>query len=382
MLRVASIGLLCAAAFLAGCGGNGDEQSPPTTTAAATTEREAPPSNRRSTGELARSRGGPRVQTVATGLDTPWEIAFLPDGRALITERGGDVLLRSRSGSVSKVGSVARTTEIGEGGLLGIAVDLDFDDNRFVYMYRTTGDGNEVVRFRFEGGRLREEATIARGIAAAGIHDGGRIHFGPDGRLYFSAGDAANQSTAQDPNSLNGKILRLDESAYHGDGARPEVFSMGHRNPQGFGWQPGTDRLYENEHGAAANDELNLLRKGANYGWPEVEGGENRDGFTAPLAFYTETLAPSGSTFVTLPGSEWTGDYLIGCLAGQQIRRVRFDGTKVEVNEPLFQGEFGRIRTVVEGPDGALYALTNNTDGRGDPGPDDDRLLRIVPPSS
>jgi glucose/arabinose dehydrogenase len=261
-----------------------------------------------------------------------------------------------------------------------MAIDPEFGDNSFVYLYRTTGDGNEVARFRFEDGGLEEEATIARNIPAAGIHDGGRLRFGPDDRLYFSAGDAAQPDTAQDADSLAGKILRLDEDAYRGDGARPEVFTMGHRNPQGFDWQPESDRMYQNEHGDSGNDEVNLLRRGANYGWPEVEGGDHGD-FAAPLAYYPDSIAPSGSTFVSLPGSEWTGDYLIGCLVGQQIRRLRFDGSEVTVNEAMFEGEFGRVRTVVEGPDGALYALTNNTDGRGSPRDGDDRVLRIVPPA-
>jgi glucose/arabinose dehydrogenase len=366
--------IAAALAALAGCGGGDDEpkrtQPPPPVT---TQAPERGP---------VRSSGGPKVETVAEGLDVPWEIAFLPDGRALITERPGRVRLLSRDLKLDPdpVAEIDVQAE-GEAGLLGLAVDPDFRTNRFVYVYRTVSSGNEVARYRLVGGSLRDEAPIVRGIQAGGIHDGGRIRFGPDRRLYFSTGETGEPDLSQDPDSLNGKILRLDPTQYRGGGGRPEIFSLGHRNPQGFDWQPRTDRFVENEHGPEGDDEVNILRKGANYGWPEVQGSERRDGFTPPVAFYPTSIAPSGATFVRQPGSEWTGDYLIGCLVGEQIRRVGFDGDKVTTNEPLFEGRFGRIRTVVEGPDGALYALTNNTDGRGSPREGDDRVLRIVPPA-
>ncbi|MBA3300532.1 MAG: PQQ-dependent sugar dehydrogenase, partial [Thermoleophilaceae bacterium] len=159
------------------------------------------------------------------------------------------------------------------------------------------------------------------------------------------------------------------------------IYTTGHRNPQGFDWLPGTRTLIEDEHGPDGDDEVNVLRKGANYGWPEVRGEQKRAGFTAPAAIYPESIAPSGATFVRRRGSEWSGDYLIGALVGEQIRRVRVNRSgRVSLNRPLFEGRYGRIRTVTEGPDGALYALTNNTDGRGSPRPGDDRVLRIVPP--
>jgi glucose/arabinose dehydrogenase len=373
MRRVAV--LVAAIAALAGCGGD-DEPERTQPPAPVTAETETAPER-----ELARSRGGPRVETAVEGLEAPWEIAFLPDGRALITERPGRVRLLSRELRLRREPVAEVDVEaVGESGLLGLAVDPRFRRNRFVYLYRTTGSGNEVARYRLDGERLREQAVVARGIQSAAIHDGGRIRFGPDDRLYFSAGEAGQPELSQDPDSLNGKILRLDPGEYRGGGARPEVFSLGHRNPQGFDWQPRTDRFVEDEHGPDGDDEVNILRKGANYGWPEVQGSQRREGLTAPVAFYSTSIAPSGATFVRLPDSEWTGDYLIGCLVGEQIRRVGFDGDRVTTNEALFEGRFGRIRTVVEGPDGALYALTNNTDGRGSPREGDDRVLRIVPP--
>jgi glucose/arabinose dehydrogenase len=371
-----ALALLAAAG---GCGGDGDEadrDSPPPPPARTTAE---PPPDE---SDLARSRGGPRVETVATGLEAPWEIAFLPDGRALVTERPGRVRLLEpdltlRADPVAAIDVAA----IGEGGLLGAAIDPQFGRNGFVYLYRTTNDGNQVVRYRFTGGGLEDETVIVEGIAASAIHDGGRIHFGPDRRLYFSTGDAAQDDLAQEPDSLNGKILRLDPDQYRGGGGRPDVFSLGHRNPQGFDWRFRGGLFVSDEHGSDGDDEVNILREGANYGWPLVRG-EDHGEFEAPVAVYPDSIAPSGGTFVSLSGSEWTGDYLFGALVGEQIRRVRLDDSgEAIVNEALFEGDFGRVRTVVEGPDGALYALTSNRDGRGSPREGDDRILRIVPPA-
>lgn len=324
-------------------------------------------------------REEPRVRTIATGLEAPWEIAFLPDGRALITERPGRVRLLSRDGRLqaSPVASVD-VAAVGEGGLLGLAVDPRFEENGFVYLYRTVESGNEVARYRFVDSRLVEEAVLVRGIEAAAIHDGGRLRFGPDGFLYFSTGDAAQDGLAQDPGSLNGKILRLAPAAFRGAGGRPEVYSLGHRNPQGFDWQRG--RMVASEHGPDGDDEVNVLRRGANYGWPEIRGEQTREGMVAPVNVYSDSIAPSGAAFVRRSGSAWSGDFLMACLVGERLQRVRLEGSRVVEDEALFEGRFGRLRTVVEGPDGGLYVLTSNRDSRGSPGEDDDRVLRIEPP--
>jgi glucose/arabinose dehydrogenase len=327
----------------------------------------------------ARGAAGPKTSTIARGLKVPWEIAFLPDGGALITERPGIVVKLTAKHAIRHVADINVVSD-GENGLLGLALDPDFGRNRFVYVFLTTRSGNVVRRYRYAGGRFSAPRTIVRGIPSEVNHDGGRLHFGPDRRLYISTGDAVRPSLAQDRSALNGKILSLGLRAARGDGGRPRIVSMGHRNPQGFDWQPGTRRLYEDEHGQNGNDEINLIEPGSNYGWPLLEGGARRSGFAAPLATYSPSIAPSGATFVHRPGSAWSGDYLVACLRGSQIRRLKLSGRRVVSEEALFANQFGRLRAVVEGPDGALYALTNNTDGRGQPRPGDDRVIRIVPP--
>ncbi|MDQ3719541.1 MAG: PQQ-dependent sugar dehydrogenase [Actinomycetota bacterium] len=366
---------------VAGCGGNDERPAP----------APAPEAPRAGTGAtstprpeaLQRARGRPRVETVASGLEIPWDLAFLPDGGALVTERPGRVRLLGADGRLrARVLATVEVDDAGEGGLLGVVVDPRFERNRFVYLYRTTSSGNEVVRYRMIRERLEEQAVVVRGIRSGVIHDGGRMRFGPGGELYLTSGEAGQEDLAQEPSSLNGKILRMSPEQYRGRGGRPEVFSTGHRNPQGLDWQPGTGRLVSDEHGPDGDDEINFLRRGANYGWPRIRGEEAGGGLVKPVVVYPESIAPSGATFVRRPGSAWTGDYLIGALVGEQVRRVTIDRSgRVTRNEALFERQFGRIRTVVEGPDGTLYLLTNNRDGRGSSNTGDDRILRVVPPA-
>jgi glucose/arabinose dehydrogenase len=295
---------------------------------------------------------------VAEGLEVPWEIAWLPDGRALITERPGRIRM------VAEV----PVSALGEGGLMGLALDPEFETQPFVYLYFTTADGLQLERWRFEDDRLTRETSLIDGVIEAGaIHDSGRIAFGPDRALYVATGDAGNADLAQEPGSLNGKYLRLTE--YRGGPTRPEVVSSGHRNPQGFDWQPGTARLISTEHGPAGDDEINEIREGRNYGWPEVTGSDHGD-FTAPLKVYEDSVAPSGAAF-------WRGDFWFATLRGESLRRLELDDGSEEV---LLEGEYGRLRTVRVGPDGALYVLTSNLDGRGSPADGDDRVLRLTAP--
>jgi glucose/arabinose dehydrogenase len=336
----------------------------------------------------ARPSRRPRVRTVATGLEIPWEIAFLPNRSGLVTERPGRVRLLGADGRLRKR-PVARVpvSAQGEGGLLGLALDPEFKRNRFVYLYYTTADGMRLERWRYSRGRLHRERSLVDGIAAGRVHDSGRIAFGPDRRLYVATGDSGDGELAQS-DSLNGKFLSLAPAQYRGDGGTPEIISRGHRNPQGFDWQPGTRRLIATEHGPTEGldgpggyDEVNRIVKGGNYGWPRVYGFD-QSGFNAPLRVYRQPLAPSGASFVTRKGSAWTGDFIFACLRGEQLRRLRFRRDSITVDEPLLRGRFGRLRTVVEGPGGDLYVLTSNRDGRGVPGARDDRILRITPPRS
>lgn len=333
--------------------------------------------------KAAPARRAPRVRTVARNLRIPWEIAFLPggSGRALITERPGRVRMLTRRGRLLErpVARIPVDAE-GEGGLLGLAFDPRFAGNRFVYVYLTRSSGMKLIRYRFSGGRLRKPTEVLDGIRAGPNHDSGRIAFGPDRRLYVATGDAGRPELAQRRDSLNGKFLRLGPRRYHGRDVRPAVVSRGHRNPQGLDWQPGTGRLVATEHGASGCDEVNVIRAGNNYGWPEADcGGQGAAGFTPPIVLYKSGIAPSGATFVSAR-SRWRGDYLVAGLAGEQISRVVFSNRRVQRVVPMFQGRFGRLRTVVQGPDRALYALTSNRDGRGSPRRGDDRVLRIALP--
>jgi glucose/arabinose dehydrogenase len=330
-----------------------------------------------------------RVETVATGLVIPWEIAFMPDGRALVTERPGRVRLLGRHGRLRRAPvAYVPVSARGEGGLLGLALDPRFATNHLVYLYFTTAAGMRLERWRWRQSRLVRRAALLDGIEAGHVHDSGRIAFGPDRRLYVSTGDAGRGELAQDPQSLNGKLLALGPAQYRrGAEVRPEIVASGLRNSQGFDWQPGSGRLIATEHGPTGFDgpqgfdEVNEIAAGHNYGWPVVFGGQTGDGrFDAPLRVYSEAIAPSGATFVTRRGSRWSGDYLLAALRGRQLRRLTFDGGVVVAEHALFTGRFGRLRTVVEGPRGDLYLLTSNRDGRGEPTRADDRIIRVVPP--
>jgi glucose/arabinose dehydrogenase len=341
---------------------------------------------------LAVGAGGPgRPQAVewVRGLEIPWAVAFAPDGRAFVTERPGRVRVVRGGRLEPQPAAVLPVAHVGEGGLLGIALHPRFPDPPYVYVYYTyTSDGlrNRVERLREQGGRLVRDRVILDDIPGAFVHDGGRIRFGPDGMLYVGTGDARQPSLAQDRRSLAGKILRLTP-----DGGVPDdnpfpgspVYSLGHRNVQGLAWHPQTRRLYATEHGPSgergfAHDEVNLIRPGGNYGWPEVLCGQDgRPEFVDALACSgNDTWAPSGADFVTR--GPWRGRLLVANLRGAHLRAFLLspDGGRVERQEVVLSG-FGRLRDVVEGPDGALYVLTSNRDGRGQPAPSDDRILRL-----
>jgi glucose/arabinose dehydrogenase len=297
-----------------------------------------------------------------------------------LLERGG----RLQPASVARVA----VAEQGEGGLLGLAIDPDFSSNGFVYLYFTGTAGMRLERWHWTGRRLVRQASLVDAIQAGDVHDSGRIAFGPDDRLYLATGDAGRPELSQEPGSLNGKMLALTPGQYRGhDAVRPDIIALGLRNSQGFDWQPGTGALVANDHGPSGfdgpegYDEVDQIVPGGNYGWPRVIGNATGSGkFVAPLRVYRDAIAPSGATFLERPGSAWTGDYFLAALRGEELRRLVLDDGRVVVDEPLLQGSYGRLRTVREGPDGCLYVLTSNRDGRGAPRLGDDRILRVCPP--
>ena len=337
---------------------------------------------------------GVGIEVVAGKLKIPWSIDWTPDWTALFTERGGDLrIIRDGILLPDPIFSVD-VIDDAEGGLLGIAVDPEFEENQYIYMYQTyKTDGttlNKVVRYTLANVTVSEDLVLVDGIPGASYHDGGRIQFGPDGNLYITTGDAGNPSLAQDLDSLAGKILRITR-----EGAIPQdnpfsnsaVWSWGHRNPQGMDWD-GSGNLIATEHGPSgergeAHDEINLILPGANYGWPETVGDESMAGMQDPLLHTgSETWAPSGSEFYDgdmIPG--WTGKYFVANLLGEHLRMIDLDlsNNGTHSHEGLFEGQFGRLRDVQTGPDGFLYLLTSNRDGRGSPVSDDDRILKIVP---
>ncbi|MCU1432660.1 MAG: glucose sorbosone dehydrogenase [Actinotalea sp.] len=321
-------------------------------------------------------------QDVLTGLVSPWSLAFLPGGAVLVTLRDpGQVLLVTADGVAPLIGpgadALATTTRHdGEGGLLGIAVEPAADGR--VFLYRTTDSGNEVVRARLDAGAgtLGDLEPVLTGIPAAGNHDGGRIAFGPDGFLYVTTGDAGATDRSQDPGSLGGKILRITVDGDPAPGnpeAGSPVWTLGHRNVQGIGWDA-DGRMFASEFGQNTFDELNLIEPGNNYGWPQVEGIAGAPGMTDPLVTWsTDVASPSG-----LAVSD--GGVHLASLRGQRLWTVGFDGEGFAEPAAALVEELGRLRDVVVGPDGALWVLTQNTDGRGAPRDGDDRLVRLLPP--
>lgn len=322
-------------------------------------------------------------QDVLTDLITPWGMAFLPSGAVLITLRDpGQVLLLTDAGAAALVGpgadALATTTRHGgEGGLLGIAVAEDVAETGLVYLYRTTDQGNEVVRAVLDAaaGTLGELVPVLRGIPAAGNHNGGRIAFGPDGHLYVGTGDAGRPDAAQDPDSSAGKILRVTPDGDPAPGnptPGSPVWSLGHRNVQGLAWDA-DGRMLASELGQNAYDELNVIEPGRNYGWPVVEGRGDVPGMVDPVVTWSTDLASPSGIAVTEDG------VYVAALRGQRLWAVGFlpDGF-ADAGDALV-GELGRLRDVAVGPDGALWILTQNTDGRGTPRDGDDRLVRIEP---
>lgn len=343
---------------------------------------------------------GVRVEVWVEGLDIPWSLLFLPDGRALVSERKGVIRLIKNGRVQNRPYAVLDVAHVGEGGLMGLAAGPEFRSKPFIYaMHTYNKDGklyNRVIRLKDEGDTGRFEKVIIDLIPGGNVHDGGRIAFGPDRMLYITTGETFRSELAQDLSSLGGKILRVDrEGGIPSDNpfAGSPVYSYGHRNPQGIGWQPGTGRLFESEHGPSgefghfANDEINVIVKGGNYGWPSVIGAPGLTQYIDPIIDWKHTTPPSGMTFYNGDRlKHMKGDLFVATLKSKALIRIRLekDSAKVTRIERWFasnysEGKYGRLRDVVEGPDGALYFLSNNRDGRGTPKPGDDKIYRIVP---
>ena len=323
------------------------------------------------------------VSIIAENLEIPWDIAFLPDGGILVTERTGHLLVITDSDRHEiPVEGVRRG---GESGLLGVTLHPNFAQNHFVYVYLSSSQAganvNRVERYVFDGATLSDKKIIIDNIPGAVYHDGGRMEFGPDGKLYITTGDATRPQIAQDKNSLGGKILRLND-----DGSIPSdnpfgtaVWSYGHRNPQGLAWDT-EGRLWETEHGPTGEqglccrDELNLLAKGGNFGWPTITGDQEKEGMLLPKKHsgVSETWAPASLVYID-------GSLYFGGLKGESLYEAGIQGENVVEFKEHFVGQFGRIRTVRVGPDNMLYMTTSNTDGRGDAFEGDDKIIRIDP---
>lgn len=323
------------------------------------------------------SAPGQEVEVVVSDLNIPWDVDFLPSGEVLITERPGNLLVIT--GTERKVIKISGVVHTAEGGLLGIAVHPRFSENHWIYLYLTSTEGgrttNRVERYVLSvaDSAVSERKVIISGILGSAVHDGGQLEFSPDNFLFITTGDAGDERLAQDKTSLNGKILRVQD-----DGSIPKdnpfgsaVYSYGHRNPQGLAWDS-EGRLWATEHGPSGtetgNDELNLIEKGKNYGWPVIRGSQTRQGMETPVieSGRNETWAPAGLAF-------WEGRLYFAGLRGQAL--YAYDPGRAELKK-FWAGRYGRLRAVKRGP-GGLYVTTSNRDGRGNARSGGDKLLLI-----
>jgi glucose/arabinose dehydrogenase len=369
---------LALSALVAGCSDDDDGAGPPTVTAAPSAEESArPPTKPSSPSPSRKDRPGPPrvVDTVARNLSVPWGIDFLPDGTAIVTERDTRRVLTIADGKVSQVGLIEAAAPQGEAGLLGVAVSPDFADDRTVFFYVSTAEDNRIVRATYRNGRLGTPEVVLDGIPNGFIHDGGRLQFGPDGYLYASTGETGAPELAPDRSSLGGKILRITPEGKPAPG-NPDpsspIWSLGHRNVQGLAFDDDVN-LWASEFGESTFDELNLIRKGGNYGWPTFEGRGDDPGLTNPqVVWNTSEASPSGLAY--RDGRLW-----LGALQGERLWRIDVDNGRASDPTDFFVGRYGRLRTVVVAPDGNLWVSTSNRDGRATPGPDDDQIIVVDP---
>ncbi|GGW74519.1 oxidoreductase [Streptomyces lucensis JCM 4490] len=373
---LAAAALLLSAGCSSGGGGFPDDagRTPPKGTATGTG-----PSSR-ATAPVPAAKGSVKVlRTVAEGLKTPWGLAPLPGGGLLVSSRDDGTISRidERTGRTTELGAVSGVSANGEGGLLGIALSPGFASDHMVYAYFTSASDNRIVRMLYDGQRPAGEQlgapdTVFKGIPKGYIHNGGRIAFGPDGMLYAGTGESGRKGLAQDRKSLGGKILRLTPEGEPAPGnpfPGSPVYSYGHRNVQGLAWDR-EQRLFASEFGQDTWDELNAIKPGGNYGWPDAEGKSAEPGFQNPVAqWHTDGASPSGIAYVD--GVIWMAG-----LKGQRLWRVPLNGTEASAAPQAFlKGAYGRLRTVVPAGGHKVWLVTSNTDGRGTPDKGDDRVL-------
>jgi glucose/arabinose dehydrogenase len=321
------------------------------------------------------------IKTIATGLKRPWAIAFAED-RIFVTEKQGNIRVVQSDVLLDEPLATLRVADVFGGGLLGIATHPDFANNHFLYIYYTYSENdtlwNKVLRITESENKLVDAITIIDKIPGSQFYNGGVIKFGPDGKLYVATGLSSEFShNAQDVSSLEGKVLRLND-----DGTIPEdnpfpsspVFSLGHRDPQGMAWNKDAN-LYLTESGPTKNDEINLIKKGDNYGWPEQECGGDR--FASPVMCYDPSIEPGGIVFYSGDKLEYKDSMIMATLRGANLYKLDISGDGMLSQKSILSGA-GRIRDVAEGPDGYLYIITSNTDGKGFPDRTDDKLMRIL----
>jgi glucose/arabinose dehydrogenase len=378
---LAATALLLTAGCSSGGGGDGSAGGADNKGAESTTANASP--SDQSAEQAPPAKGSVKVlRTVATGLTTPWGIAPLPDDSSLLVagrDEGTITKVDAKTGKKTELGKVSGVSHAGEGGLLGIALSPDYASDHMIYAYFTSGSDNRIVRMLYDtkkpaGEQLGAPDTIFKGIPMGYIHNGGRIAFGPDKMLYAGTGESGQQGLAQNKKSLGGKILRMTPEGDPAPGnpfPGSPVYTYGHRNVQGLAWDD-KQRLFASEFGQDTWDELNAIKPGADYGWPNAEGKSSDSKYQNPIAqWHTDDASPSGIAYAE--GSIWMAG-----LKGQRLWRIPLKGTKASAEPQAFlAGKYGRLRTVVSAGGDKLWLATSNTDGRGDPKSGDDRILEL-----